>query len=335
MRRARPKFFILATGYAIVSSGILPFANLYDNLGVVRDPPAEVVPRKVFVMSGHSKWSSIKHKKAITDSKRGRVFTKMIKEITIAARLGGGDINSNPRLRTAVTVAKKQSMPNDNIDRAIKKGTGEIAGASLEEITYEGYGPGGVAIMVDVLSDNRNRTVAELRFVFSRHGGNLGEVGCVGWMFKKRGVIGIEKSAIDEDKLLELALDAGADDVTLDGDTFQVLTSPDKLNAVRDALEKASLAIAHCGTDADSRKYGCGFRPCGRAGAQADGRTRGSRRRAERRRQLRHQRSRDGAVLGGLTPRAGCRGGGVCGYSGWIPGVRYAVTASSKGPRAT
>jgi YebC/PmpR family DNA-binding regulatory protein len=195
-------------------------------------------------MSGHSKWSSIKHKKAITDSKRGRVFTKMIKEITIAARLGGGDINSNPRLRTAVTVAKKQSMPNDNIDRAIKKGTGEIAGASLEEITYEGYGPGGVAIMVDVLSDNRNRTVAELRFVFSRHGGNLGEVGCVGWMFKKRGVIGVEKSAIDEDKLLELALDAGADDVTSDGDTFQVMTSPDKLNAVRDALEKAGLAIA-------------------------------------------------------------------------------------------
>jgi YebC/PmpR family DNA-binding regulatory protein len=181
-------------------------------------------------MSGHSKWSSIKHKKAITDSKRGRVFTKLIKEITIAARLGGGDLNSNPRLRTAVTVAKKQSMPNDNIDRAIKKGTGEIAGASLEEITYEGYGPSGVAIMVDVLSDNRNRTVAELRFIFSRRGGNLGEAGCVGWMFKKRGVIGIEKSAID---------------VTSDGDTFQVLTSPDKLNAVREALEKAGLAIAH------------------------------------------------------------------------------------------
>jgi YebC/PmpR family DNA-binding regulatory protein len=196
-------------------------------------------------MSGHSKWSSIKHKKALTDSKRGRVFTKMIKEITIAARLGGGDINSNPRLRTAVTAAKKQSMPNDNIDRAIKKGTGEIAGASLEEITYEGYGPGGVAIMVDVLSDNRNRTVAELRFVFSRHGGNLGEVGCVGWMFKKRGVVGIEKSAIDEDKLLELALDAGADDLSSDTDTFQVLTSPDKLNAVRETLEKAGLVIAH------------------------------------------------------------------------------------------
>lgn len=196
-------------------------------------------------MSGHSKWSSIKHKKAITDSKRGRIFTKLIKEITIAARLGGGDINSNPRLRTAVTAAKKQSMPNDNIDRAIKKGTGEIGGASLEEITYEGYGPGGVAIMVDVLSDNRNRTVSELRFVFSRHGGNLGEAGCVAWMFKKHGVIGVEKSAIDEDKLLELALDAGADDMTSDGETFQVLTAPEKLNAVREALEKGGIAIAH------------------------------------------------------------------------------------------
>ncbi len=196
-------------------------------------------------MSGHSKWSSIKHKKALTDSKRGKVFTKLIKEITIAARLSGGDINSNPRLRTAVTAAKKQSMPNDNIDRAIKKGTGEAGGAALEEITYEGYGPAGVAIMVEVLSDNRNRTVAEIRFIFSRHGGNLGEAGCVGWMFKKRGVIGIEKSAIDEDKLLEIALDAGADDVTSDGETFQVLTAPDHFTLVRDALEKSGLAIAH------------------------------------------------------------------------------------------
>lgn len=196
-------------------------------------------------MSGHSKWSSIKHKKALTDSKRGKVFTKLIKEITIAARLGGGDINANPRLRTAVTVAKKQSMPNDNIDRAIKKGTGELGGDALEEITYEGYGAGGVAIMVEVLSDNRNRTVAELRFIFSRRGGNLGESGCVGWMFKKRGVIGIEKSAIDEDKLLELALDAGAEDVASDSGTFQVITSIEKFTAVRDALEKARLAIAH------------------------------------------------------------------------------------------
>ncbi|MDO8431203.1 MAG: YebC/PmpR family DNA-binding transcriptional regulator [Candidatus Binatus sp.] len=196
-------------------------------------------------MSGHSKWSSIKHKKALTDSKRGKVFTKLIKEITIAARLGGSDINANPRLRTAVTIAKKQSMPNDNIDRAIKKGTGATGADALEEITYEGYGPGGVAIMVEVLSDNRNRTVAEIRFIFSRRGGNIGETGCVGWMFKKRGVIGIEKSAIDEDKLLEIALDAGADDVTSDDDTFQVLTAPEHFATVRDALEKSGLAIAH------------------------------------------------------------------------------------------
>ena len=196
-------------------------------------------------MSGHSKWSSIKHKKAARDAKRGKVFTKLIKEITIAARLGGGDINANPRLRTAVLTARGQSMPNDNIERAIKKGTGEIGGGQIEEVVYEGYGPGGVAIMVEVLTDNRNRTVAELRFIFSRHGGNLGEAGCVGWMFKKRGMIGIEKSAIDEDKLLELALDAGADDVQSDTESYSVLTAPDKYAAVREALEKARVPIAN------------------------------------------------------------------------------------------
>jgi YebC/PmpR family DNA-binding regulatory protein len=196
-------------------------------------------------MSGHSKWSSIKHKKAARDAKRGKVFTKLIKEITIAARLGGGDINANPRLRTAVLTARAQSMPNDNIDRAIKKGTGELGGGQLEEVTYEGYGAGGVAIMADVLTDNRNRTVAEIRFVFSRHGGNLGETGCVGWMFKKHGIIAIEKSAADEDKLMELALDAGADDVTSDDETFQVMTAPEKFSAVRDAIERAGVAIAH------------------------------------------------------------------------------------------
>src|SRR5215831_9569545 len=140
-------------------------------------------------MSGHSKWSSIKHKKAATDAKRGKMFTKLIKEITIAAKLGGGDVKANPRLRTAVSAARAQSMPNDNIDRAIKKGTGELGGGQLEEVAYEGYGPGGVAIIADVLTDNRNRVVAELRFTFSKHGGNLGESGCVAWMFKKRGVI--------------------------------------------------------------------------------------------------------------------------------------------------
>jgi YebC/PmpR family DNA-binding regulatory protein len=195
-------------------------------------------------MSGHSKWSSIKHKKAARDHKRGKLFTKLIKEITIAARLGGGDINSNPRLRTAVTTARGQSMPNDNIDRAIKKGTGELGGGQLEEVVYEGYGPGGVAIIADVLTDNRNRVVAELRFILSRHGGNLGESNCVGWMFKKRGVITVERSAIDEDRLMELSLEAGADDVVADSDAFQVMTAPDAFSAVRDAVEAAKIPIA-------------------------------------------------------------------------------------------
>ncbi|MFZ0657412.1 MAG: YebC/PmpR family DNA-binding transcriptional regulator [Candidatus Binataceae bacterium] len=196
-------------------------------------------------MSGHSKWSSIKHKKAARDAKRGKVFTKLIKEITIAARLGGGDINANPRLRTAVLTARQQSMPNDNIDRAIKKGTGELGGGQIEEVTYEGYGTGGVAIMVEVLTDNRNRTVAEIRFMFSRHGGNLGEAGCVGWMFKKHGMLSIDKGAIDEDKLLELALEAGADDVLSDADSYTVMTAPDKYGVVREAIEKARIPIAN------------------------------------------------------------------------------------------
>jgi YebC/PmpR family DNA-binding regulatory protein len=196
-------------------------------------------------MSGHSKWHSIKHKKAARDAKRGKLFTKLIKEITVAARIGGGDLNANPRLRTAVQTARAQSMPNDNIERAIKKGTGELGGIQLEEVAYEGYGPGGVAIMVEALTDNRNRLVAEIRFLFSRHGGSLGEAGCVAWMFKKRGVIGLEKSAIDEDRLIEIALEAGADDVTSDADSFQVTTPPDRFSAVREALEKAEVPIAH------------------------------------------------------------------------------------------
>jgi YebC/PmpR family DNA-binding regulatory protein len=194
-------------------------------------------------MSGHSKWSSIKHKKAARDAKRGKVFTKLIKEITIAARLGGGDINANPRLRTAVTTAKAQSMPNDNIDRAIKKGTGELGGGQLEQVAYEGYGPGGVALIIDVLTDNRNRTVSDIRFLLSKAGGNLGESGCVGWMFHKRGVITIDKQNADEDRLMELALDAGADDVVGDQDTFQVQTAPENFQAVRDAIEAAKITI--------------------------------------------------------------------------------------------
>jgi YebC/PmpR family DNA-binding regulatory protein len=195
-------------------------------------------------MSGHSKWSSIKHKKGARDAKRGKLFTKLIKEITIAARLGGGDINANPRLRTAVLTARQQSMPNDNIDRAIKKGTGELGGGQLEQIIYEGYGAGGVAVIVDVFTDNRNRVVAELRYLLSRHGGNLGESGCVAWMFKKLGVISVEKDAADEDKLIELALEAGADDVISEEEGYQVMTAPENFPAVRDAIEKAGIAMA-------------------------------------------------------------------------------------------
>ncbi len=195
-------------------------------------------------MSGHSKWSSIKHKKAARDAKRGKVFTKLIKEITIAARLGGGDMNANPRLRTAVVTARQQSMPADNIERAIKKGTGELGGGQLEQIVYEGYGAGGVAVIVDVFTDNRNRVVAELRYILSRHGGNLGESGCVAWMFKKRGVISIEKDAADEDKLIELALEAGADDVLTEAEGYQVMTAPENFQAVRDAIEQAGIQMA-------------------------------------------------------------------------------------------
>jgi YebC/PmpR family DNA-binding regulatory protein len=195
-------------------------------------------------MSGHSKWSSVKHKKAARDAKRGKVFTKLIKEITIVARLGGGDFGANPRLRTAVLAAKAQSMPNENIERAIKRGIGELGGGQLEQVSYEGYGPGGVAIIADVLTDNRNRVVAEIRHLFSRHGGNLGEAGCVAWMFKKKGIITVDKSAVSEDRLLEVALEAGAEDVSSGADAFVVITAPENYTAVRKALDDATIPVA-------------------------------------------------------------------------------------------
>ncbi len=195
-------------------------------------------------MSGHSKWSTIKHKKAAKDAKRGKLFTKLIKEITVAAKLGGGDINANPRLRTAVNTARANSMPLDNIDRAIKKGTGELEGVNYEEVTYEGYGPGGAAVLVMAMTDNRNRTVSELRHLFGRFGGNMGESGCVAWMFSKKGQISIDKGAADEERLMELALEAGAEDVTDDGDTFTVTCPPDVFEAVKAAIEGAGIAIA-------------------------------------------------------------------------------------------
>jgi YebC/PmpR family DNA-binding regulatory protein len=195
-------------------------------------------------MSGHSKWSSIKHKKAVKDARRGKLFTKLIKEISVAARLGGGDINANPRLRTAVVTARENSMPNDNIDRAIKKGTGELEGVHYEEVNYEGYGPGGAAIMASVLTDNRNRTVSELRRIFEKHSGNMGSAGCVAWMFRKRGVITVEKSKVDEDRLMEVALDAGADDVNDAGDNWEIITAPENFETVKAATDAAKIERA-------------------------------------------------------------------------------------------
>jgi YebC/PmpR family DNA-binding regulatory protein len=195
-------------------------------------------------MSGHSKWSTIKHKKAAKDAKRGKAFTKLIKEITVAARLGGGDVKANPRLRTAVLAARAQSMPGDTIDRVIKKGTGELEGVNYEEFVYEGYGPGGVAVMIEVLTDNRNRTVAELRNVLDKCGGNLGTTGSVAWMFTKRGLITVERAQVDEDKVMEVALEAGADDVTDSGDILEVLTAPEQLEGVKEALEQAKIVAA-------------------------------------------------------------------------------------------
>jgi YebC/PmpR family DNA-binding regulatory protein len=195
-------------------------------------------------MSGHSKWSSIKHKKAAKDAKRGKLFTKLIKEITVAARMGGGDINANPRLRTAVLTAKSSSMPNDNIDRAIKKGTGELEGTTYEEVQYEGYGPGGTAILVQVLTDNKNRTVQEIRHLFQRYGGNLGENGCVAWMFDKKGFLTVEKSQVDEDRLFGLALDAGAEDVREEDDLFEIITRPEDFEKVREILEREKIVPA-------------------------------------------------------------------------------------------
>jgi len=189
-------------------------------------------------MSGHSKWSSIKHKKGAADAKRGKIFTKLIKEITVAARMGGsGDPDANPRLRTAILAAKSENMPKDNIERAIKKGTGELEGVNYEESTYEGYGPGGAAVLVESLTDNKNRTVADVRHIFSKCGGNLGENGCVGWMFDKKGYIVVERSATDEDTLMEVALDAGAEDVREDDSNFEVITAPEDFEAVKAAID--------------------------------------------------------------------------------------------------
>ncbi|MGM0417770.1 MAG: YebC/PmpR family DNA-binding transcriptional regulator [Thermodesulfobacteriota bacterium] len=188
-------------------------------------------------MAGHSKWANIKHKKGKEDAKRGKIFTKLIKEITVAAKMGGGDIDANPRLRTAVEAAKSANMPKDNIERGIKKGTGDLEGVNYEDIKYEGYGPGGAAVLVEVLTDNKNRAVGEVRHLFSKHGGNLGENGCVAWMFDKKGYILVTKESSDEETLMEIGLEAGAEDIKEQEDSFEVITDPADFEAVKKALE--------------------------------------------------------------------------------------------------
>ncbi len=192
-------------------------------------------------MSGHSKWHSIKHKKGALDAKRGKLFTKFIKEITVAARTGGGDPNGNARLRKAILDAKAGNMPNDTIERAIRRGTGEEEGVHYEEITYEGYGPGGVALLIEAMTDNRNRTVAEIRHLFSKNGGNLGESGSVGWMFEKKGYIIVDKAAKAEEELFELAIDAGAEDLRDDEENFEIITSQENFDGVLGAVKSAGL----------------------------------------------------------------------------------------------
>lgn len=192
----------------------------------------------VVTMSGHNKWSTIKHKKGAADAKRGKIFTKIIKEISVAAKLGGGDPAANPRLRTAIDKAKGENMPKDNIERAIKKGTGGMEGVTYEETTYEGYGPGGVAVLVEVMTDNRNRTVSDVRSIFTKCNGNMGETGCVSWIFDKRGLIVFPKS-VDFDKLIEAAIEAGADDVAEQDEQYEVTTDPSAFIEVRDALAQA------------------------------------------------------------------------------------------------
>lgn len=192
-------------------------------------------------MSGHSKWSTIKRKKAKVDAQRGRIFTKLIKEISIAARQGGGDPDGNPRLRTAITAARGANMPAANIEKAIKKGTGELPGMTIEEFSYEGYGPGGVAVLVQVATDNKNRTTAEIRHLFSKHGGNLGESGCVGWLFDKKGLLTVSTETCDEDRLMEVAIEAGAEDVRRAEDVFEIIADPADFDSVKQVLDGKGL----------------------------------------------------------------------------------------------
>ncbi|RLA81587.1 MAG: YebC/PmpR family DNA-binding transcriptional regulator [Deltaproteobacteria bacterium] len=193
-------------------------------------------------MAGHSKWAQIKRKKAAQDAKRGKIFTKLIREIMVAARLGGGNPDNNPRLRAAIAAAKAENMPKENIERAIKKGTGELEGTHYEEVVYEGYGPGGVAVLVEAMTDNRNRTIADIRRIFSRAGGNLGAAGCVSWLFHKKGVITVDREGVSEEQLMEVALDAGAEDIKEGERDYEIITDPKDLEKVKKALEEAGIS---------------------------------------------------------------------------------------------
>ncbi len=195
-------------------------------------------------MSGHSKWSTIKRKKGAIDAKRGKVFTRILREVTVAAKLGGGDPSANPRLRSAVQDAKANNLPKDKLERAIKKGTGELEGETYEEITYEGYGPGGVAVLVQTMTDNKNRTVGEVRHLFGRHGGNLGENGCVSWKFDQRGYLAIDPGEMDEDAFMELALELGAEDIATEKGAYEIFTAPADYNGIKEALEEREITVA-------------------------------------------------------------------------------------------
>lgn len=192
-------------------------------------------------MSGHSKWASIRHKKAAVDAKRGKIFTHYIKEITIAAKIGGGDPETNPRLRHAIEGAKSDNMPNDNIKKAIQRGTGELEGVNYEEVTYEGYGPGGVAILIETLTDNKNRTVADVRHTFTKYNGNLGDQGCVGWMFSRKGLIIILNSVIEEDELMELVLEKGAEDMRIEGENYEIISSIEDFDVILEAVKSKNI----------------------------------------------------------------------------------------------
>ena len=195
-------------------------------------------------MSGHSKWSTIKHKKAATDARRGKLFTKLLREITVAARLGGGDAKANPRLRGALIEARANSVPGDTIERAIKKGTGELEGEAYEEVIYEGYGPGGVALLVEGMTDNRNRTAQDIRHLFTKHGGNLGESGCVSWMFNRRGYFAIERGAMDEERFMELALELGAEDMAVEQESYEIYTATEDFTTTQEELERRGVTVA-------------------------------------------------------------------------------------------